>query len=322
MRPSLALALLAFATFPALAAPGAWEREWPNTDFETHSVPLEEIVSGGVPKDAIPSIDDPVFAPAKEVEDLGPREPVIRLELDGEVRAYPLRVLTWHEIVNDEIGGLPVAVTYCPLCNAAIVFDRRLDGRTLEFGTTGKLRKSDLVMYDRQTDSWWQQFLGEAIVGELTGARLEMLPSRIESWESFRAAYPNAPVLQPNDADLRAYGRNPYAYYDTANTPFLYRGELPEGIPAMAYVVAVADEAWSLELLRKTGRIESGELVLSWSEGAASALDAPKIAEGREIGNVVVQRRGAEGALEDVVYDLTFAFVFHAFRPEGTLHSE
>ena len=322
MKTLVATLLLFFAALPALAAPSAWEREWPDTDFAKHAVPLEEIMSGGVPKDGIPSIDDPSFAAAAEIEDLGPREPVIRLEAAGEVRAYPLRILTWHEIVNDEVGGIPVAVTYCPLCNAAIVFDRRLDGQTLEFGTTGKLRKSDLVMYDRQTESWWQQFLGEAIVGEMTGARLEMLPSRIESWESFRAAHPDAPVLVPNDAGLRDYGRNPYAYYDTAANPFLYRGALPEGIPPMAYVVAVDGEAWSLELLRQQGRIEQGDLVLSWSEGAASALDAPRISEGREIGNVVVQRRSADGGLEDVVYDLTLAFVFHAFRPDGTIHKE
>lgn len=306
----------------AAAAPSAWEREWPETDFETHAVPLDEIISGGVPKDAIPSIDDPVFRPAREIEDLGGREPVIRLEVAGEVKAYPLRILTWHEIANDVIGGVPVAVTYCPLCNAAIVFDRRLDGQILEFGTTGKLRKSDLVMYDRQTESWWQQFLGEAIVGELTGSRLEMLASRIVSWEAFLAEHPEAPVLVPNNEGLRDYGRNPYIGYDSSARPFLYKGDLPEGIPAMAYVVAVGEEAWSLELLREKGRIESGEVVLTWQEGAASALDTSSIDKGREIGNVVVQRRKANGEMEDVVYDLTFAFVFHAFRPEGTLHIE
>jgi hypothetical protein len=151
-----------------------WRAEWPQTDFSRHSVPFEEIISGGPPKDGIPSIESPSFVTAAEA-DLPGEEPVIGLVLDGDARAYPLRILMWHEIVNDEVGGVPVAVTYCPLCNTGIVFDRRIEGRVLEFGTTGKLRKSDLVMYDRQTESWWQQFLGEAIVGELTGTWLEMI---------------------------------------------------------------------------------------------------------------------------------------------------
>lgn len=323
MKKLLCLAALVFAlASPAWAAPGAWEREWPDTDFSKASVSFEEILSGGPPKDGIPSIDEPKFEPASEIANLSPRELVIRLRIGEEVRGYPLRILTWHEIVNDVVDGVPVAVTYCPLCNAAIVFDRRLGGQTLEFGTTGKLRKSDLVMYDRQTESWWQQFLGEAIVGELTGARLEMLPSRLESWESFRSAHPDAPVLVPNNPRLRSYGRNPYAGYDSAAAPFLYDGEMPEDIAPMAYVVAVEDQAWSLNLLREQGRIESGELVLTWREGAASALDSSDISKGKEIGNVVVQRRNAAGELEDTVYDLTFAFVFHAFRPEGTIHAE
>jgi len=299
--------------------PWSWTSEWPDTDFAKHSVDFGEILSGGPPKDGIPSIDEPLFVPVSESEDLAAREPVIRLVINGDARAYPLRILTWHEIVNDEVGGVPVAVTYCPLCNAAIVFDRRIGDKAPEFGTTGKLRNSDLVMYDRATESWWQQFLGEAIVGELTGTRLTMLPSRIESWERFAARHPDGRVLVPNNPRLRDYGRNPYVGYDSERAPFLYRGEFPEGIEPMAYVVAVEDQAWALELLRQQGTIETGDITLSWETGNASALDSRSIAEGRDIGNVVVQRKTDEGE-EDVVYDLTFAFVFHAFRPEGTIH--
>ena len=317
-------------TAPAVRSqdvPLSWSIEWPDTDFGKRSVDLGEILSGGPPKDGIPSIDAPLFVPVSESDDLAPREPVIRLVVEGDARAYPLRILTWHEIVNDEVGGVPVAVTYCPLCNAAIVFDRRIGDiapdmtpdMAPEFGTTGKLRNSDLVMYDRATESWWQQFLGEAIVGELTGTRLAMLPSRIEAWERFAARHPDGQVLVPNDPGLRDYGRNPYVGYDSERTPFLYRGELPEDIAPMAYVVAVEDEAWALELLRRQGTIEAGDLILSWEAGKASALDSRFIPDGRDIGNVVVQRKTDRGA-EDVVYDLTFAFVFHAFRPEGTIH--
>ena len=320
--PAICAALafgLGLSLTSAWASSEQWAYEWPDTDFAKTSVDFREIKSGGPPKDGIPSIDDPQFKPVAEIDNLDPREPVIRLVIDGQARAYPLRILTWHEIVNDSLAGVPVAVTYCPLCNAAIVFDRRVGDRVLEFGTTGKLRKSDLVMYDRSTESWWQQFLGEAIVGELTGTRLKILPARLESWERFAKAHPQGEVLVPNSFSLRDYGRNPYAGYDTSGRPFLYDGDYPEGIEPMAYVVAVEDQAWTLDLLRREGRIEAGDLTLTWEPGKASALDDSRIPEGRDIGNVVVQKPGPAGP-EDVVYDLTFAFVFHAFRPDGRIH--
>jgi hypothetical protein len=141
---------------PASADVATWRAEGWRTDFSRTTVAFGEILSGGPPRDGIPPIDDPKFSPVRMIDVLDDREPVIRLEVAGVVRFYPLRVMTWHEIVNDTIAGRPVAVTYCPLCNASIVFDRRLDDAVFDFGTTGLLRKSDLVMYDRQTESWWQ----------------------------------------------------------------------------------------------------------------------------------------------------------------------
>jgi hypothetical protein len=313
------LALLLTLTTTALAGPATWRYEWPNTDFNKSSVDLDEIFSGGPPKDGIPSIDDPVFRPVGETTDLGPKEPVIGLVIAGDARAYPLRILTWHEIVNDVVGGVPVAVTYCPLCNSAIVFDRRVAGEATEFGTTGKLRNSDLVMYDRATESWWQQFLGEAIAGERTGTKLRFIPARLESWQRFAARHPDGKVLVPNNPNLRSYGLNPYAGYDSSPRPFLYRGEMPEGIEPMARVIRVDDQAWSLELLRSAERVESGDLVLTWEAGQNSALDSRRIDEGRDVGNVTVARQSGTQS-EDVPYDVTFAFVFHAFYPDGTLH--
>ena len=319
----LAICVLATATMfvsaQAKANPEHWQREWPNTDFSKHAVDYAEILSGGPPKDGIPSIDDPKFVPVADMTNLADSEPVIGLRIGDDARAYPLRILTWHEIVNDTVGGVPVAVTYCPLCNAAIVFDRRVAGEPTEFGTTGKLRHSDLVMYDRATESWWQQFLGEAIVGARTGTKLEVLPARLESWSRFKARHPAGLVQIPSNPGLRPYGANPYVGYDGASFPFLYRGSYPEGIAPMARVVAIGDEAWALSLLREQGRVESGDLVLTWEAGQNSALDTRSISEGQDVGNVVVQRKGAQG-LEDAPYDVTFAFVFHAFRPEGTLH--
>ncbi|MFP6767406.1 MAG: DUF3179 domain-containing (seleno)protein [Planctomycetaceae bacterium] len=224
-----------YALFPAVLTTGwpmavqaageTWQHEWPNTDFETTSVDLAVIFSGGPPKDGIPSIDDSDFVPVGEA-DLPDREPVIGFAVGDDIRAYPLRVLMWHKIVNDVVGGVPVAVTFYPLCNAAMVFDRRVLG----FGTTGKLRYSDLVTYDRQTESWWQQFLSEAIVSDMTGTRLKHLPARIESFAKFRERTPGSQVLTPGISFIRCYGRNPYEGCDSLSTPWLYRGDLPDDI--------------------------------------------------------------------------------------------
>ncbi len=306
-------------------APGAfgnpvfWKAEWPKTDFSKTSVDFESIMSGGPPKDGIPSIDAPKFVAVGAYTPDAPTEPVIAFEHKGDARAYPLKVLIWHEIVNDTVGGIPVSVTYCPLCNSAIVFDRRVKDRILDFGTTGKLRMSDMVMYDRQTESWWQQFTGTGIVGVMTGVELRMLPARVESIARFKERYPKGTVLVPDNPNMRPYGTNPYVGYDTAARPFLYRGPIPQGIEPLAYVIKVGTEAWPLETLRTKKRIESGDLVLTWEPGQNSALDDSEVAGGRDIGNVVVQRKTFQG-LKDEVHDLPFAFVFHAFVDGGTLH--
>ena len=315
----VALAILFSGTMPASANPVIWKLSWPETDFSKKSVAFDEIMSGGPPKDGIPSIDAPKFVPQAKYTEAAETEPVITFEHKGDARAYPLRVLIWHEIVNDTVGGLPVAVTYCPLCNSSVVFDRRVDGRVLDFGTTGKLRKSDMVMYDRQSESWWQQFTGTGIVGEMTGRELKMLPARVEALARFRTRYPDGKVLVPGDPDFRPYGSNPYQGYDSAPRPFLYRGNLPDGIAPLAYVVKVGDQAWPLERLRQAGKIVAGDITLIWTAGQNSALDTQEIAKGRDIGNVVVQRRTADGLREEV-HDVTFAFVFHAFVEGGTIH--
>jgi Protein of unknown function (DUF3179) len=330
----VAAALVTFAMISvgrAMAEPGSWRAEWPGTDFSQHTVPLEEIKSGGPPKDGIPSIDTPRFERLNDgaavgwASRIGDAEPVIALDVRGDTRAYPLSVLIWHEVANDIVAGTPVAVTYCPLCNAALVFERTVGNRVLDFGTTGKLRNSDLVMYDRQTESWWQQFEGDAIVGVMSGKRLRLVPSRLESFGRFRQRFPHGQVLIPSDPGARNYGTNPYVGYDASGQkPFLYNGSLPDGIDPMERVVAVETrpghrEAWSLLLLREHGAIESGDIILRWEAGQTSALDKRTIAGGRDIGNVVVQRRQG-GQLSDIAYDVTFAFAFHAFRPESPIH--
>ena len=314
MRLIPSIAAFCTAASMAVASPEFWANEWPNTDFEKTSIDRwVEIMSGGPPKDGIPALDDPVFVPAGTAS-LDPLEPVITLEIDGELpRAYPLRYLTWHEIVNDTVGGIPVAVTFCPLCNSGITFDRRTEHGVLSFGVSGKLRFSDMIMYDRQTESWWQQAIGEAVVGELTGTELDTLPTWMESWQNYIDRNPDGLVMQTPDFP-RDYGRNPYVQYDSSFRPFLYSGEMPpHDIPALARVVRVGDAAWPLTRLAEVGRITEGGVTLDWQAGQASALDTARIGAGRDVGNVRV--RGADGA--DLPHDVMFAFAFHAFWPDG-----
>ena len=313
---SFALAtVLAAAACAASASPATWQDEWPRTDFTIHSVDFGEIMSGGPPKDGIPAIDFPEFIAVSEETSLGPREGVMTLELEGEVpRAYPLRYLLWHEIVNDTIGDTPVAVTFCPLCNSAIFFDRRVDGEERSFGVSGKLRNSDMVMYDRETESWWQQAVGEGIVGVHTGAVLDTLPGWLESWTEYMERNPEGLVMaQP--AYPRSYGRNPYERYDSSIRPFLFFGELPpHEIHPLQRVVRVGNTAWPLERLRREGELTDDGIAFSWKSGQASALDSSDIGEGRDVGTIRV-RDQASG--DDLPHDVMFAFAFHAFFPDG-----
>jgi uncharacterized protein DUF3179 len=318
---ALGLAVMAIGAAPSLAEPASWHLEWPRTDFSRHSVDLNEIVSGVPPKDGIPAIDNPLFAPVSQIHDLTARTPVISVASGDEAKAYPLRIMIWHEIVNDTVGGIPVAVTWCPLCNSSVVFDRRLGWQVLSFGTTGQLRNSDLVMYDRATESWWQQFGGDCIVGALLGSQLKLVPMRVESFAQFADRFPHGLVMRPPAGSNRTYGVNPYAGYDRATAPFLYRGKYTDAVPPLARVVVVGNEAWALDLLKQRGRIEAGDLVLTWKPGQASALDAADIDLGQDIGNVVVQRRMSHG-LVDAVYDESFAFAFRAFHPGAPIHEK
>ncbi len=319
---ALAIALIPLLFIATMAAADVeqWQPFWPRTDFSKTTVDLEEILSGGIPRDTIPAIDEPTIGTLAEgAEVYDPREPVITVTVNGETRGYPLTILIWHEIVNDTLGGLPITVTYCPLCNSAVVFDRRVGDQVLDFGTTGNLRFSDLVMYDRQTESWWQQFTGEGIVGEFAGTELTFLPVRIEPFNVFAARNSGADVLLRTPGFARNYGVNPYGAYDTGDQPLFPGIPEPDGIAPMAYVVAVEDEAWSLDLLREKKRIEAGDLVLTWEPGQISVLDHAYIKESRDIGYVTVQRK-QDGQLVEVLHDMTFAFAFNAFRPNGKIH--
>jgi len=311
----LTLTLLVSAV--AVASPvERWQREWPQTNFDKITVNPEEIQSGGPGKDGIPAIDHPKFIPIAEHTNIKGDEPVIGVIIGGEAKAYPLRILIWHEIVNDVVGGTPVAVTYCPLCNTSLVFDRRLDGQILDFGTTGKLRKSDLIMYDRQTQSWWQQYFGEAIIGKLSGKRLNVIASRLESFDQFKQRAPSGLVLVPNNPESRNYGANPYAGYDRSAFPFLFKGTVPKDISPMMRVIAINDVGFTLPLLKEKGQVAHDDIIISWVKGQRSALDTQRLDQGRDVGSILVTRNQG-----DVPYVVTFAFAFFAFNPDGTLYT-
>jgi hypothetical protein len=279
---------------PAPSQVEQFSRDGWRTNFEKHSVPLAEIRSGGPPKDGIPALDHPRFIGVAEARGwLKPVEPVIALTVGNESRAYPLQILVWHEIVNDSVGGLPVTITFCPLCYTAIAFDRRAASRVLDFGTTGNLRNSDLVMYDRQTESWWQQAVGHAIVGDLTGTQLAMLPASIVSWDGFRTEHPEGAVLSKDTGFSRSYGINPYAGYDSASTrPFLFDGKLDGRLAPKEHVVTVIldDEAvaYPYTLLKKRrvvhDTVGGTPIVVFYRTGTSSALDAADVADGFDLG--------------------------------------
>ena len=290
-------------------SPADAQRESWRTDFTKRTVELDEIVSGGPPKDGIPALDDPTF---ESVESAGrwleDTEPVAVVTRGNTVHAYPLQILIWHEIVNDVVDGHPVSVTYCPLCNTMLAFDRNFDGRVLDFGTTGRLRQSDLVMYDRQSETWWQQATGEGIVGQYAGESLTFIPAPLLSWKEVRRAYPEAQVLSRETGYDRSYGDNPYQGYDRGDGPFarFFRGKTDDRLATMERIVAI-------DLGGETVAVPFGELAedpvrnlevggqpvaVFWASGTASALDSRRISEGRDVGSsAVFDRRVGEQTL-------------------------
>ena len=277
------------------------------TNFDLHSVPYSEIVSGGPPRDGIPPIDSPVFFIVDDAPDyMRAQEPVIALEIGGEAKAYPLAMLIRHEIVNDVLGGTPVAVTYCPLCNTALVFDRGVGGRVLDFGTSGNVRKSDLVMWDRQTESWWQQITGEAIVGDLTGTRLKVIAAQILSFSDFRDAFPEGLVLSRETGIYPAgtYEVAPYAGYDRdGGQPFLFSDDADPRLPPLERVltIEIAGEAIAFpfsELRRApviNDMVGGREVVAFYTGGTLSPFAGTASAPRRPVGSTGVFDPIADG---------------------------
>jgi hypothetical protein len=289
----LAGALLVTALAAAQLSPGAWK-----TDFSKKSIDVAELRSGGPPKDGIPAIDSPRFLDVKGAAAwLDPKEPVLVFELGGTPRAYPLQILLWHELVNDRIGETPVLVSYCPLCNSAIVFDRRIGGNVYDFGVSGMLRHSDMVMYDRATDSLWQQLTGEAIVGSMTGKRLPILPSQVVSFDAFARSYPQGQVLSRETGHSRPYGQSPYPGYEFGNrllapVPWNRSTRLRPLERLVTVEVTGIAKAYPFAMLQSKRLIEDGikgtRYVVLYEEDTVTALDHREIAKSRNVGSAGV----------------------------------
>jgi hypothetical protein len=290
---------------PENTPPRGAENEF-STDFTIHSVPYDEILSGGPRKDGIPPVDAPQFISVSAAEDwLQDVEPIIRVQINGVAKAYPIQILMWHEIVNDEVGGEPITVTFCPLCNTGLAFRRLFEGEILDFGTTGRLRFSNLIMWDRQTETWWQQATGEAIAGVHSGKNLEFVAAPIISWGQFKEAHPDGLVLSLNTGFSRSYGDNPYVGYDDVNRPpFLYRGPiLPNELPPVARILAVelggesvAYPYQTLETIQVVNdTVGDEDIAVLWESGTSSALDSYDIALGRDVGTANIYSRILDG---------------------------
>lgn len=232
------------------------------TNGVRHSVPLDEILGGGPPKDGIPSIDEPKFITQKEANEwLDDSEPGIAFSRGNAHRFYPYQILVWHEIVNDTVGGQRILVTYCPLCLTGFVFDPVVKGERVEFGTSGKLWNSNLVMYDRKTDSYWSQILGEAIRGEMTGTKLKLIESDQMRYGEWKKAFPNGEVLSRDTGALRFYGENPYGGYFSV-TDFslqLVKGRddrLPNDAFVFGVVVDGRAKAYHVDAIKREGIVE------------------------------------------------------------------
>lgn len=291
---------------PTPAGPGAVWLDWPGTDFTKTTIDLADVIRGCPERDCIPALDADgavsIELDATGIANFGPvsaanypgNYPVAVLRLEGAVRGYPLHILTWHEIVNDRVNGVPVAITFCPLCNTALAFDRTVNGTVLDFGVSGNLRNSDLIMWDRQTESWWQQATGEAIVGELSGTVLKPLSLSVVSFEDFKADFPNAEILTTDTDMFREYGVNPYEGYDAlGSTPFLFNGEIDPRMDGLERVVGLGTGGteflavpFSALKEARVANVELAEVPIAvfWTPGTASALDAVDIASARDVG--------------------------------------
>lgn len=225
-------------------------------DLTKSLIPIAEILPGGPPRDGIPAIDRPAYIPARETRYLKDTDLVLGVIYNGVARAYPLRVLVWHEIVNTHFDGAPVVVTFCPLCGTGLAFAAVMDDKPLDFGVSGLLHNSDLLMYDRQTESLWSQIPGRAVTGKMAGKSLQRLAVVHLPWQDWRRQHPDSQVLSSNTGFNRDYSRDPYQGYDRTERLFFPVSKSGQRYSSKTWVLGLesngVSKVWPFPELAKT----------------------------------------------------------------------
>lgn len=300
--------------------PLGFGQEWVRTDFSKKSIELSEISESGLNTSSFKTINSPIFIATKFAKFLDDNEPVISVRIKGKNRAYPLRYLLFHHVINDVIDSTPIAITYSPLSNSAIIYKRRVGDKLLQLSSTGKFRQGNSLLYDLDTYTWWQQFNGEAVIGPMLGTIMEMVPARIESVANYKRRAPNSEILITKKHPTNNYGHTPYTEYDSMRWPMFFTKTYTDPTPAMDYIVMSHNQAWLLKDVQAQGKIIHNDLKLVWTSGQFSVLDSSKISDAKDIGNVTVQQKNQKGKYIDTPYVVTFAFAFKTFYPEGITH--
>jgi len=269
----------------------------------------KKIRSGGPPKDGIPSIDNPKFVTVAEADKwIQDNELVLAMIYKGVKRVYPLQILVWHEIVNDIIAKDPILITYCPLCGSGIAYERKINGEEVEFGTSGKLYNSNLVMYDRKTDSYWSQIEGLAIIGELTGLKLTPVSIDTVIWRDWKKAHPESKVLSQKTGFSRQYGRDPYgSYYEDSFLIFPVENEDKRVHPKTV--------VFGIEVNGAYKAYKEDDLIdLKVIQDTVNGVDIK--VERDEVGIVKITNSNTK---EEIVKERDFWFAWYAFHPETEL---
>ncbi len=312
---AILLFCLYLVSFAQIQNPRNVVYDW-KTDTTKHTIDLSELILVAT-KGLFPIIDYPKFIGKEEgLKSFYEHEPVISVEINGLAKAYPLNMLTFHEMANDTLAGIPLLPSYCPLCNSGVVFDRRLDFEgekyTLEFEVSGFLRKSNMVMFDRQTETWWQQLMGDAIVGKFAGAELDIIPSMIISVEEFFESYPNGQILSKEtgyEKTMDRYGTNPYTHYDSISknpySRFFNSDDVDSRLPAMERVIDIQEDGkykiYPFTAIAKEGVINdkfgTKNIVIFYLSGTVSNMDEKELSQSKDVGSVTVFNPKVDGKL-------------------------
>lgn len=260
-------------------------------DLDNASIPVGEILAGGPPKDGIPAIDTPRFVGSEQADFLADEDRVIGIARHGRAKAYPIAIMNWHEIVNDQIGPQPIVVTYCPLCGTGMIFAAP---DHMDFGVSGLLYNSDVLLYDRQSNSLWSQIKMEAVAGSRLGQKLELLPASHTTWAQWRARHPRTQVLSDRTGYHRDYDRDPYAGYSNSRNLYFPVASRDRRYHPKEQVIGVkiGEQAWAwpfAELARSAGVVEAEiagqSVVVRYNSEARSG--GVFLADGKEIPSTI-----------------------------------